>query len=330
MLVIGLNQTIDRTIRLPVLAAGHVLRASDVAITPGGKAVNVCRAALTLGAAARLVGPFPGRLGGVAVAMLEAEGLSMTPVPVGGELRGTTVVIEDDGRTTVINEPGPLLSSADWNAVVDAVAAATDDGAYVAISGSVPPGTVAEAHHTLIELVHERGGTAAVDVTAGRLIEAAAAGADLVSPNLAEAEQALGTGPAPTADGSGEVVDVDHLDSAEVEARSRAAAAALVDAGACAALVSAGRHGVACRSAALDVYVPAPGVVVANPIGAGDALLGATLVSLERGNALEHAVADGVAYAAASVAHPVAGYADPAVVEALGATLAAGRSAGDG
>jgi 1-phosphofructokinase family hexose kinase len=330
MLVVGLNQTIDRTIRLPVLAAGHVLRAGDVAITPGGKAVNVCRAAMTLGAAARLVGPFPGRLGGVAVAMLEAEGLSVTTVPVRGELRGTTVVIEDDGRTTVINEPGPPLSIAEWNDVVDAVATATDDGAYVAISGSVPPGTVADAHRTLIELVHERGGTAAVDVTAGRLINAAAAGADLVSPNLAEAEQALGTGPARSADGSGEAVDVDHLDSAEVEARSRAAATALVEAGAGAALVSAGHHGVACRSAALDLYVPAPAVVVANPIGAGDALLGATLVSLERGQALADAVADGVAYAAASVAHPVAGYADPDVVAALGASRVAGRTAGGG
>ena len=89
---------------------------------PGGKAVNVCRAALTLGAPARLVGPFPGRLGGVAVDLLDAEGLDVTAVPVGGELRGTTVIIEADGRTTVINEPGPPLSDAEWHDVVDAVA----------------------------------------------------------------------------------------------------------------------------------------------------------------------------------------------------------------
>ena len=48
-------------------------------------------------------------------------------------------------------------------------------------------------------------------------------------------------------------------------------------------MVSAGHHGVACRSADLDIFVPAPAVAVANPIGAGDALLGATLVALERG-----------------------------------------------
>jgi hypothetical protein len=39
-------------------------------------------------------------------------------------------------------------------------------------------------------------------------------------------------------------------------------------------------------------------------------LLGATLVAIERGLPFEAAVRHGVAYAAASVAHPVAGYAD--------------------
>src|SRR5687768_7494305 len=115
MIVVGLNQTIDRTIRLPALVAGRVLRATEAAITPGGKAVNVCRAAVTLGAPAQLVGPFPGRLGAVATELLRAEGLSVSPVPVGGELRGTTVVIEADGRTTVINEPGPALSDTEWH-----------------------------------------------------------------------------------------------------------------------------------------------------------------------------------------------------------------------
>jgi sugar/nucleoside kinase (ribokinase family) len=82
-------------------------------------------------------------------------------------------------------------------------------------------------------------------------------------------------------------------------------------------MVSAGRHGVACRSDAVDEFVPAPAVDVVNPIGAGDALLGATLVAIERGHTLASAARDGVAYAAASVAHPIAGYADPALVAEL-------------
>jgi 1-phosphofructokinase len=326
MLVVGLNQTIDRTIRLPALAAGQVLRATDAVITPGGKAVNVCRAALTLGAAAHLVGPFPGRLGRVATELLAAEGLTVTAVPVSGELRGTTVVIEADGRTTVINEPGPALREAEWDNVVAAIGAAIGTGSFVAISGSAPPGTVSDAHRTLVELVHERGGVVAVDVTGVRLIEAATASADLVSPNLAEAEQALGIGAGTSPSAAGEVVDFDELDGAHAAARSRAAAAALVETGAVAAMVSAGRHGVACRSATLDIFVPAPTVAVANPIGAGDALLAATLVALERGRPLEAAVADGVAYAAASVAHPVAGYADPSLVTELRSSVEADRA----
>jgi 1-phosphofructokinase family hexose kinase len=321
MLVVGLNQTIDRTIQLPALVPGQVLRATEAVVTPGGKAVNVCRAAVTLGAPALLVGPFPGRLGAVAVDLLQGEGLSVTPVAVSGELRGTTVVIEADGRTTVINEPGPALRDTEWRDVRAAVEALLDPGTVVAISGSVPPGVAEGAHRSLIELVHQRGGMAAVDVAGARLVEAAAARADVVSPNLAEAEQALGIQGSSTLGGA-EAVDLDELDAADVAGRSRAAARALVEAGARAAMVSAGRHGVACRADDLDVFVPAPAVTVVNPIGAGDALLGATLVALERDRTLEAAVRDGVGYAAASVAHPVAGYADLALVTELVATTA--------
>ncbi|MGH9137852.1 MAG: PfkB family carbohydrate kinase, partial [Acidimicrobiales bacterium] len=94
---------------------------------------------------------------------------------------------------------------------------------------------------------------------------------------------------------------------------------ALAGAGAGAAIVSAGRHGAAYRATTDAGFVTAPTVDVANPIGAGDSLLGATLVAIERGRALPDAVALGVAYAAASVAHPTAGYADPALVSRLGA-----------
>jgi 1-phosphofructokinase family hexose kinase len=317
MLVVGLNQTIDRTIRLPALIPGQVLRAAQVAVTAGGKAVNVCRAAFTLGHAAPLVGPFPGRLGRVATDLLRAEGLDVTAVAVDGEIRGTTVVIEASGRTTVINEPGPPLLERAWHDVVAAISDSIVAGSFVAISGSVPPGVADGAHRTLIEFAHERGAVAAIDVTGARLIEAAAAGADLLSPNLAEAEQALATGEGAPAHGRGEEVDLDDLAATDVAARARAAAAALVSAGARAAMVSAGRHGVACRSDSADEFVPAPAVDVVNPIGAGDALLGATLVAIERGRPLATAVRDGVAYAAASVAHPVAGYAEPSLVTEL-------------
>ena len=83
--------------------------------------------------------------------------------------------------------------------------------------------------------------------------------------------------------------------------------------------MSAGRHGAAFHASAAAGFVDAPSIDVVNPIGAGDALLGATLVAIERGRPLTDAVHAGVAYAAASVAHPIAGYADLALVARLGA-----------
>ncbi len=302
MLVIGLNQTIDRTVRLDSLAPGEVLRAVDVAVTAGGKAVNVCRAASTLGVPARLVGPFPGDLGRFATSLLAAEHLDVSAVRTGGEIRGTTIILEQSGRATVINEPGPPLDAGDWRRVLDAVSAEVQPGSVVAISGSSPPGAPADAHRLLIELVHARRGFVAIDVAGELLLAAARSGADLLSPNLAEAETAFADSTIGNGHRRGEPVDAGGDDT-------RAAVAA-----------SAGRHGAAFHTSTCAGFVDAPTVGVVNPIGAGDALLGATLVAIEQGRPLPDAVHAGVAYAAASVAHPTAGYADPALVARLGAT----------
>lgn len=315
LVAVGLNPTLDRTLRLPALAPGQVLRATDVAVTAGGKALNVCRAAVTLGAEPVLVGPSPGELGRYALGLIAGEGIAVRSVAVSGEQRGTTVVLEDDGRATVVNEPGPPLEPAAWQELVAAVGDAVAGGPMVAVSGSVPPGTPDDAHARIIGLVHDAGGFVAVDVSGPRLLAAARAGADLVSPNLVEAETALGS--APAAEATGAAGD----DHDEVIARAASAAAALVAAGAGAAMVSAGPHGVAWHGPEGTGAVRAPSVGVVNPIGAGDALLGATLVALADGSRLADAVGRGVAYAAASVTHPVAGYADPAVVARLSAEV---------
>jgi fructose-1-phosphate kinase PfkB-like protein len=130
---------------------------------------------------------------------------------------------------------------------------------------------------------------------------------DLVSPNLAEAE-ALLTG---RQDEAVEPEGDDVLERAEVAAR------ALRERGARAAVVSAGRHGLAVAEGAGSFVVRAPRVPEVNPIGAGDSLVAGLAVALERGATLRRAVAEGVATAAASVAHPLAGGVDAVVLAEL-------------
>ena len=88
----GPNLTVDRTSSINELRPGEVLRVDAVAITPGGKGVNVCRAAKAIGIAARLAGFVPGRTGEAAAAMLADEGIELLAVPCQGELRSTSTV----------------------------------------------------------------------------------------------------------------------------------------------------------------------------------------------------------------------------------------------
>jgi 1-phosphofructokinase family hexose kinase len=308
VIIAGPNLTIDRTSTIPELRPGEVLRFEDVAVTPGGKGVNVARVARALTDRAVLVGFVPGHTGRAAAAMLADEGVELRGVPAPGELRATIVVLERSGRVTVINEPGPRVGRDDWERFRSAVDDEMPSHRVLACSGSVPPGAPDDAYAQLAALAGERGAFAIVDAGGALLAEAVAAGADLVGPNLAEAEGMLGRG----ADEA-----VEHSDPVAARRRAAAAAAELMARGAGAAIVTAGSAGAAFSAGGETWWHPAPSVVVRNPIGAGDSVVGGIAVALERGEALGAAVRFGLAAGAASVETSKAGEIQPSRVEEL-------------
>jgi 1-phosphofructokinase family hexose kinase len=311
MLIAGPNLTIDRTAAIGELRPGDVLRFEDVVVTPGGKGVNVARAALALGAPAVLVGLTPGRIGAAAAAMLADEGVDLAGIAVPGEIRSTTVVLERSGRVTVMNEPGPPLAPADWDRYEAAVADRLAGHRVLACSGSLPPGAPADAYARLAVRAAAAGVAAIVDVTGAHLAAALAAGADVVTPNLAEAEGLLHGRADET---------VEAGDAAQVRARAEAAAAELLSRGARRAVVTAGEAGAAFADGATTAWLPAPRVTVRNPVGAGDAFVGGLGVALERGRPFAAAVALAAAAAAASVETARAGTLDPDRAAALAAS----------
>ncbi|MDP9293082.1 MAG: PfkB family carbohydrate kinase, partial [Actinomycetota bacterium] len=115
MLIAGPNLTIDRTLSIEELRPGEVLRCERVVVTPGGKGLNVARAARALGHSAVLVSLLPGHTGRAGAALIGEEGVELAAVACGGELRSTAIVLERSGRTTVLNEPGPAISGEDWD-----------------------------------------------------------------------------------------------------------------------------------------------------------------------------------------------------------------------
>ncbi len=311
MLVLGVNLGVDRTLRLDVLRPGYVQRPRSAEATAGGKAVNICRASRAHGVRPRLIANLPGRVGALVGDMLAAEGHDVRRVATSGEARSQIIVIEDDSRITVLNEPGALLSPADRTRLLGALLEELAGQRVVVASGSLPPGAPDDLYGQVVELARTSGALTIVDAARGALSACLAFAPDVVTPNLAEASAAL----------SGSADEAVEAGGDDPRAAALEAARALCAAGARAALVTAGHHGVAGAAADGCFWIAAPAVTPVNPIGAGDSFAAALAIALERGAALRDAALAAVATGSASVAHPLAGGVDPLLVAELQPSL---------
>jgi len=301
LLVVGPNLTIDRTIFTDEFRPGGTTVISEVIVTAGGKGVNVARAAKSLALEATAAGLIAGHMGRAAAELLRDEGIDLLGVPVPGELRFALIILEQGGRATVLNEPGPHLAAEDWTAYELACVEALDDHAVVVCSGSLPPGAPADGYARIVRAAHDRERTVIVDASGQSLIDALEEGPDAVCPNLAEAEGAL-------LGSRGEAVSA----PTDARARSIAAAEALTRNGARAALVTAADAGVAVadRENRSGRWIAAPAVTVSNPMGAGDAFAAGLAAAFARGSGVDLAARFAVGVASASVEHDRAGWLD--------------------
>src|SRR5262245_10852013 len=306
MLVLGLNLGVDRSLRLDRLLPGHVQRPRSVEVTAGGKSVNVCRASRAHGVWPVLVANLPGRDGAFVGELLTAEGHDVRAVVTDGEARSQVIIIEDDLRITVLNEPGPPLSASDRDRLLAAFADELPGHRVATANGSLPPGAPDVTYGEVVALAHERGVIAVVDATREALSACLPFEPDVVTPNLAEAHSALHG----AVDEAVEAVD-------DARAAAVAAARSLHEAGARAALVTAGRHGVGGADADGAFWVTAPSVHEVNPVGAGDSFVAGLAVALERGDDLRTGALCAVATGSASVASPLAGCVAPSLVAEL-------------
>lgn len=328
MLVVGANLATDRTLRMARLVPGSVQRPVSAVMTAGGKAVNVCRASTAHGVRPRLVANLPGFLGAHVGDLLAAEGHDVRAVATSGEIRAATIIIEDDLRTTVLNEPGPDLNAVDRAALLAAVVAEFAHHRVVVLTGSLPPGAEQGFYAEVIDLAHAHGVRVVLDAARAALAAALPHGPDVVTPNLAEAQGVL----------TGGSVESVEPDSADVRHDAMTAARDLCSAGARVALVTAGRHGVAlsvARSEERSIagyaegiggtthWIAAPEVREVNAIGAGDSFVAGLAVGLDAGEDLRAATLRAVATGAASVASPLAGHVEPGLLRELHARLVA-------
>lgn len=282
IVTVTLNPSLDRTVEIERLARGEVIRATQSRVDPGGKGVNVSRALLANGVASRAVLPCGGDGGLQLVRLLRAEGVDPIAVPIAGETRCNLTLAEPDGTVTKINEPGPVLTAAEFEAVTTRLIAAAADAEWVVACGSLPPGLPEPAFPQLCRSLVATGVRVAVDTSGPSLRAAAQAGVALLKPNRDELAEVVGT-PLRTL---AEVV------AAAQQLRSWGAGAVLASLGPEGAVLVDG-DGVVSG----DAPVPQP----RSSVGAGDALLAGFLAAGARG---PEALAEALAWGAAAVSLP--------------------------
>jgi 1-phosphofructokinase len=280
------NPSVDRTVSIPDLQRGEVQRATASRIDPGGKGVNISRALTAHKARTLAVLPAGGPQGHLLAELLADADIAVAIVPIAGSIRANLALVEPDGTTTKINEPGPFLSASESEALIaGAVDTLAGQPSWLVGSGSLPPGVDDDLYAGLVRRCRDAGVSVAIDASGAALRHAVAAGPDLIKPNLEELE---------------ELVDQSLNTLGDV----LAAAADLVTDGVGTVVVSLGGQGALLVSSSVIALAVAPVSAPLSTVGAGDALLAGYLYATGSEATAAEALCTGVAWGAAAVSLP--------------------------
>lgn len=312
VLTVTPNPAVDVTYTVAGVHLGSSHRVPTPLSRAGGKGLNVSRVAHQLGHPTLALATAGGATGEQLRQDLEAAGIWHQLVPVMAPTRRTIALVDTaaNNTTSIFNEVGPALQTAEWQAlaaaVVDNLAGVqTPDGVrrpgVLVGSGSLPDQAPADFYPALVALAHAAGVPAIIDTSGDGILAAAKAGADLLKPNNHELMEAVG------------------------EQDLVAAARTLMRLGAQRVLVSVGEEGMLAFSADvpgsyLQARLPAP--LSGNPTGAGDAAVSAAAVALANGETdLREILRQATAWSAAAVLMPGAGEISPTYAELANALI---------
>ncbi|MEU9101185.1 1-phosphofructokinase family hexose kinase [Streptomyces sp. NPDC048361] len=294
ILTVTLNTALDLTYRVPALVPHASHRVDEVTERPGGKGLNVARVLAALGHETVVTGFAGGPSGEVLRALLAELAPVDALVPVEGATRRTIAVVDAaTGDTTQFNEPGPLVSPAEWDAFLRTYERLLDGADAVALCGSLPPGLPVGAYAQLVRQARTAKVPVLLDTSGEALRRGIAARPDLAKPNADELAQLTGSR--------------EPLRAAR-DARRRGAHTVVASLGA-EGLLAAAPDGL------WQAAPPAP--VRGNPTGAGDSAVAGLLSGLVEGLDWPARLTRAVALSAATVLAPTAGEFDAGAYEKM-------------
>ena len=296
------SPSIDKLFVVERLEVGVVHRPREFLQLPGGKAINVARAAIALGGETEVVGLTGGHAGRWVAEEAEAEGIPGRFVRCDAETRASLSVLDlERGRLTEFYEAGGPVKPAEWEEFSAALVSVPGAGDWLAIAGSLPRDAPTDGYRELVAQAQALGARAAIDARGPALAAALEAAPEVVKVNAAEAAETLRTA----------VVGLDAALAAASTLRTRASH----DDGV--AIVTHGEAGAALALPDGSLRTGRLGTRGPFAVGSGDAFLAGLLIGRDRHGSWEEAFALALAAGAANTERPGPGRLDPGRAEAL-------------
>lgn len=284
IITVTMNPAVDKTVEIENFRIGAVNRISSLRLDAGGKGINVSKTVKAIGGSSLASGLLAGGAGQFIKGYLDQAGIDNDFVFIKGETRTNVKVVDRVNHTnTDINEPGPVVSAEDIGQLERKVFDCLNRDSLLILSGSIPANVSAGIYKGWIERARKAEARVLLDADGELMREGIKAEPYLIKPNINELERLMGR----------------RLESVESIA---GAAKSLIGTGIKVIAVSLGAEGAIFANESCIIHAEGLKVEVRSTVGAGDAMVAALAVALERDYSFEKAVALSVAAGTANVA----------------------------
>jgi 1-phosphofructokinase len=281
---VTMNPAVDKTVEIENFRVGTVNRISSVRLDAGGKGINVSKTIKAMGDSSLATGILAGGAGEYIKSYLEHMGIENDFISIDGETRTNVKVVDRvAGTNTDINEPGPFVSENDLSLLERKIFNGLNNDSILVLSGSIPSNLSTGIYREWTERAQKYGARVLLDSDGELLREGIKANPYMIKPNISELERLFGR----------KLESVDKIVEAASSLQKTGIEIVAVSLGAQGAIFAGGNKVIRAEGIAVEVR---------STVGAGDAMVAALALALQRGYSFERAVTLSTAAGAANVA----------------------------
>ncbi len=278
------NPSIDCTIELEQLNVGRLNRVNNKITTYSGKALNTAIGVKRLGGDSFATGFMYDGNGSLFQQTLDNEGVKHTFVWNKGSVRLNYKIVDNKSMLTEINDRGDIVEQDKQKELVSLVSTLSKKASIVVISGSLPMGVEDDYYGLLAKSVDSKA-KVIVDTETNKLLSAAKQGIFMAKPNLTELEGVVG---------KKLITQKELLEGCNY----------LIDKGCQNVMLSLGGEGAILTNGSVAYFCKSAAVAVNSTVGAGDSMIAAASIMIEKNADYEEILHSAVAAGTASITTP--------------------------